>query len=69
MEENIQPEIIQMNIPEAKIDIKEIKWKQQGYYLIGTYSNGMKFGTRIDKNLRLIGIDDNNKPILKRIDI
>lgn len=67
MEENTQPEIIQVNIPEAKIDIKDIKWKQQGYYLIGTYSNGMKFGTRIDKNLRLVGIDENNKPILKRI--
>ena len=68
-EENTNQEQIQVEIPEMKFNIKDIKWYQQGYELIGLASNGMRFGTRIDNNLRLIGVDENNKPIFKRIDM
>lgn len=68
-EENTNQEQIQVEIPEMKFNIKDVKWYQQGYELIGLASNGMRFGTRIDNNLRLIGVDENNKPIFKRIDM
>lgn len=68
-EENTNQEQIQVEIPEMKFNIKDVKWYQQGYELIGLASNGMRFGTKIDNNLRLIGVDENNKPIFKRIDM
>lgn len=68
-EENTNQEQIQVEIPEMKFNIKDVKWYQQGYELIGLASNGMRFGTRIDNNLRLIGVDENNKPIFKRVDM
>jgi hypothetical protein len=68
-EENTNQEQIQVEIPEMKFNIKDVKWYQQGYELIGLASNGMRFGTRIDDKLRLIGVDENNKPIFKRIDM
>lgn len=65
-QEIIQPEIIQQLDP---LNIKDITWRQEGYHLIGVFSNGIRFGTRIKNDLRLVGVDKDNKPILKRIDI
>jgi hypothetical protein len=68
MENNAEQ--IEINVPLIdKINVSDIKWKQQGYQLIGTMPNGMQFGTRIDSKLRLIGVDENNKPKFKRIDM
>jgi hypothetical protein len=68
-EENTNQEQIQIEIPEMKFDIKDVQWQQQGYELIGLSTNGMRFGIKIDRNLRLTGVDENNKPIFKRIDM
>jgi len=68
-EQNINQEQIQVEIPEMKFDIKDVKWQQQGYELIGLTSNGMRFGIKIDINLRLTGVDENNNPMFKRIDM
>ena len=68
-EQNINQEQIQVEIPEMKFDIKDVQWQQQGYELIGLSTNGMRFGIKIDRNLRLTGVDENNKPIFKRIDM
>lgn len=68
-EQNINQEQIQVEIPEMKFDIKDVQWQQQGYELIGLATNGMRFGIKIDRNLRLTGVDKNNKPIFKRIDM
>lgn len=68
-EENTNQEQIQVEIPEMKFNIKDVQWQQQGYELIGLATNGMRFGIKIDNKLRLIGVDENNKPIFKRIDM
>lgn len=59
---------IEVELPEMQFNYKDVKWQQQGYELIGLASNGLKFGIRVNSNLRLVGVDENNKPILKKID-
>jgi hypothetical protein len=68
-EDATNQEQIEIELPNINFNIKDIKWQQQGYHLIGLSTNGLKFGIKIDSKLRLIGVDKENKPIFKRIDI
>jgi len=67
--EHIEQEQIEVEIPELKFTTADIMWRQEGYELIGIAPNGSRFGTKIPSNLRLCGVDHNNYPKFKRIDI
>jgi hypothetical protein len=65
---NTEPEQIEVEIMPIQFSYSDIMWRQEGYELIGVSSNGSRFGLKIDPNLRLCGVDADNKPLFKRID-
>ena len=62
-----QKDYIQIQLPDISFNERDVTWEQRGYEIIGTASSGVRFGVKIDRNLRMVGIDENNKPIFKRI--
>jgi hypothetical protein len=64
-----EPEQIEVEITPQEFSYSGITWRQEGYELIGIHSNGIRFGLKIDPNLRLCGVSEDNKPIFKRIDM
>lgn len=49
--------------------LKVVDWKLQGNTLIGVTADGIKMAQQIPTDYICLGMDDNGKPILKKIDL
>lgn len=63
-----KPEVLHIQVPDLRFEGKGVNWHQEGQTLIGVNPQGHRLGLNISPGYRMVGIDENYKPVLKRVD-
>lgn len=49
--------------------VQVVEWKLQGNNLIGTTADGLKMCQQIPTDMILTGVDEDNRPILQKVEL
>ena len=63
-DEPAESEVMDFNRPDFKFEPRNCNFKQRGYYLVCT-SCELEHGILIGANKVMVGVDDQNRPIVK----
>jgi hypothetical protein len=63
-----KPEVLHIQVPDMRFEGRGVNWHQEGNTLIGVSPEGYKLGLYINPGYRMVGVDENARPVLKRVD-